>query len=37
MVSGDGHEYEREIFLPVASGGGGFQFCVPPFFGQRHS
>src|SRR6266568_2628013 len=34
MVSGDGHEYERTISLPLASRGGRGQFCIPPLLGE---
>jgi hypothetical protein len=36
MVSGDGHEYERKVFLPLASRGGGIQFRIPPLLGKHH-
>src|SRR5260370_39608769 len=35
MVSGDGHEYERKSSLPLASRGGGGQFCIPPLLGEH--
>jgi hypothetical protein len=36
MVSGDGYEYERKVFRPLFSRGGGIQFRIPPLLGKHH-